>query len=152
MLTISKTDRSFAPSKDTTCAQTISQSVERDRFFCSFSDIHWRINHLISLVHPQLYSTLSALRPALMAYSSCQKLLSIWSSIFPGYSLICNRATGEYIDKLGIRRGFEAICPRLSRQACNSLAPSTPHTSSYTAKRRGHSTDLNPQPLIRRRF
>lgn len=102
-------DRSFAPAKDLISSRNITQAVQRDLYICSFRDIHWKVNHILSLVHPQLHSVLSDLRTALVNHPSCEKFLSIWASLFPGHSLICNRTTGEHIDKSGIRRGFEAI-------------------------------------------
>lgn len=102
-------DRSFGPSEDLVDFQSVQQVMQRDLFFSSFRDIHWKLNKLISFVHPKLYELLVELRSALEVHPSCAKLMSLWESIFPGHSLICNRTTGEHIDPNGLWRGFEAI-------------------------------------------
>lgn len=89
--------------------RSVEQVVQRDLFITSFSDIHWKLNNLGSLIHPRLYEALRLLRSSLAANPACTKLLSIWGSVFPGHSLIGNRTTGEHLDSHGIRRGFEAI-------------------------------------------
>lgn len=99
----------FEPSRTLTQSPSGIHSHFRGQFLSSTRNLHFRLNHLVSLLHPSLYHLLLSVRPLIHEHPTIHQLLSLWDSLFLGHSVIMNRTSGEHLDSHGLRRGFDGL-------------------------------------------
>lgn len=100
---------SFEPSRDLTRSRSGKQVHLRGQFFSGFAATHHRVNHLLSLIHPDFHALLHAVRGHISAHPTVRQLLAVWESLFLGHSVTMNRQSGEHLDEHGLRRGLDVL-------------------------------------------
>ncbi|KAG9088167.1 hypothetical protein FRC07_012646 [Ceratobasidium sp. 392] len=99
----------FAPSLDTLKFRTIAELSRRFRFCGARGFYDRRLNHLIHWAYLELSNLMISARPGIDEHPLSCTLRRIWDSNFFGHAILCNRQSGEHLDKSGVRRGWDVI-------------------------------------------
>ncbi|KAG9125669.1 hypothetical protein FRC07_006685 [Ceratobasidium sp. 392] len=101
--------KDYEPSRSLTQNRSTKQLIRRDNYFHASQAVDWKIDDFLELVHPRFRRSLAELREKLKSHPTIGHLQTIFTSDFPGRSVIVNRQSGEHFDKWGIPNGMDVL-------------------------------------------